>query len=163
MDGPRDNHTKWSKSDRKRQISYDIAYMWNLKRWYKWTYEIDPQIQKISLGLPKGKGGVAQIRSLGLAYKHWKGKLLSCVWLFATPWIPCPWNSSRQNTGVGNHSFLQGVFSTQESNWGLLHCRQILYQLSYQGSPAYTHYYIWKGCICTTESSCYTPETKITL
>ena len=27
MDGPRDDHTKWSKSDRERQISYDIAYM----------------------------------------------------------------------------------------------------------------------------------------
>ena len=38
MDGPRDYHTKWSKSDRERQISYDIAYMWNLKTWYKWTY-----------------------------------------------------------------------------------------------------------------------------
>ena len=35
MDGPRDDHTKWSKSDRERQISYDIAYMWNLKKWYK--------------------------------------------------------------------------------------------------------------------------------
>ena len=31
MDGPRDCHTKWSKSDRERQISYDITYMWNLK------------------------------------------------------------------------------------------------------------------------------------
>ena len=30
MDGPRDYHTKWSKSDRERQI-YDITYMWNLK------------------------------------------------------------------------------------------------------------------------------------
>ena len=29
----------------------------------------------------------------------------------------------------------QGVFLTQELNWGLLHCRRILYQLSYQGSP----------------------------
>ena len=29
----------------------------------------------------------------------------------------------------------QGIFLTQELNWGLLHCRQILYQLSYQGSP----------------------------
>ena len=38
MDGPRDCHTEWSKSDRKRQISYDIAYMWNLKKGYKWTY-----------------------------------------------------------------------------------------------------------------------------
>ena len=31
MDGPRDYHTKWSKSERDRQISYDITYMWNLK------------------------------------------------------------------------------------------------------------------------------------
>ena len=31
MDEPRDYHTKWNKSDRKRQISYDIIYMWNLK------------------------------------------------------------------------------------------------------------------------------------
>ena len=30
VDGPRDYHTKWSKSGRGRQISYDIAYMWNL-------------------------------------------------------------------------------------------------------------------------------------
>ena len=27
MDGPRDYHTKWSKPDRERQISYDIAYL----------------------------------------------------------------------------------------------------------------------------------------
>ena len=31
MDAPRDYHTKRSKSDRERQISYDITYMWNLK------------------------------------------------------------------------------------------------------------------------------------
>ena len=34
-DGPRDYHTKWSKSE--RQIPYYITYMWNLK-WHKWTY-----------------------------------------------------------------------------------------------------------------------------
>ena len=38
-----------------------------------------------------------------------------------------------QDTGVGSLSLLQGIFLTQESNWGLLHCRQIFYQLSYQG------------------------------
>ena len=32
MDGPRDCHTEWSKSDRERQISYDITYTWNLKK-----------------------------------------------------------------------------------------------------------------------------------
>ena len=31
MDGPRDYHTKWSKSERERQRPYDITYMWNLK------------------------------------------------------------------------------------------------------------------------------------
>ena len=39
------------------------------------------------------------------------------------------------NTGVSSLSFLQGIFPTQKLNQDLLHCRQILYQLSYQGSP----------------------------
>ena len=39
------------------------------------------------------------------------------------------------NTGVGSLSLFQGTFQTEESNQGLLNCRQILYQLSYQGSP----------------------------
>ena len=49
-----------------------------------------------------------------------------------------PWNAPGQNTGVGSLSLLQGLFPTQGSNWGLLHCRQILYQLSHQGSPRNT-------------------------
>ena len=44
------------------------------------------------------------------------------------PWKP-------KNTGVGSLSLLQGIFPTQESNQDLLHCRWIIYQLSYQGSP----------------------------
>ena len=34
MDGPKDCHTEWSKSEREREISYDMAYItfvWNLK------------------------------------------------------------------------------------------------------------------------------------
>ena len=50
-----------------------------------------------------------------------------------------PWNSPGQNTGVGRLSLCQGIFPTQESNWGLLHCRQTLYQLNYQGSPIFSH------------------------
>ena len=38
-----------------------------------------------------------------------------------------------KNTGVGSLSLLQQIFPTQESNRGLLHCRQILHQLSYEG------------------------------
>jgi len=44
-------------------------------------------------------------------------------------------DSPGKNTGVGFHTLLQGVFLTQGSNPGLLHCRQILYCLSHQGSP----------------------------
>ena len=40
-----------------------------------------------------------------------------------------------KNTGVGSLSVLQQIFLTQESNWCILHFRQILYQLSYQGRP----------------------------
>ena len=42
-----------------------------------------------------------------------------------------------KNTGVGSLSLLQVIFLTQESNLALLHCRRILYQLSYQGSPIF--------------------------
>ena len=36
---------------------------------------------------------------------------------------------------MGCHFLCQGIFLTQESNPSLLHCRQILYRLSYKGSP----------------------------
>ena len=39
-----------------------------------------------------------------------------------------------RNIGVGCHFLLQGTFPTPELNPGLLHCRQILYQLSYEGA-----------------------------
>ena len=46
-----------------------------------------------------------------------------------------PWNSPGQNTEVGSLSLPQGILLTQGSNPGLWHCRRILYQLSYKGSP----------------------------
>ena len=45
-----------------------------------------------------------------------------------------PWNPPGQNPAVGSLSLLQGIFQTQELNPGLLHCRWILYQLTYQFS-----------------------------
>ena len=64
-----------------------------------------------------------------------KWKSLSHVWLFVTPWaIHSPWNSPGQNTGVGSLSLLQGIFSVQGLNPGLLQCRKILYQLSHKGN-----------------------------
>ena len=46
-----------------------------------------------------------------------------------------PWNSPDQKTRVGRLSLLQGIFPTQRSNPGLLHCRRILYQLSHKRKP----------------------------
>ena len=51
--------------------------------------------------------------------------------------ILCPWDSPAKNTRMGCHFPLQGIFPTQESNLGLLHCRQIIYWLSYKGSLFY--------------------------
>ena len=51
------------------------------------------------------------------------------------PRLLCPWDSPGKNTGVCCHFRLHGIFPTQELNPGFLHCRQILYQLSYEGSP----------------------------
>ena len=78
----------------------------------------------------------------------WKCQSLGRVWPFTTPWtitrqaplsivrilLLCP----GKNTGVGCCFFLQGIFLTQGLNPHLLsflHCTQILYPLSYQGSP----------------------------
>ena len=44
-------------------------------------------------------------------------------------------DSPGKNTGVGCHGLLQGIFPTEGSNPGLLHCGQILYCLSHQGNP----------------------------
>ena len=47
----------------------------------------------------------------------------------------CAWDSPGKNTGVGCHTLLQGISPIQGLNLGFLHCRQILYHLSQQGSP----------------------------
>ena len=48
--------------------------------------------------------------------------------------LPAEQPGKPRNTGVGSVSLLYQIFPTQESSWGLLHCRQILYQLNYQFS-----------------------------
>ena len=50
--------------------------------------------------------------------------------------LPAEPPGKPKNTGVGSLFLLQRIFPTQDSNRGLLHCRWILYQLSYQGSPS---------------------------
>ena len=69
-----------------------------------------------------------------------QSKNLSRLRLFAIPWIvacqtPCPRDSPGKNTGVGCYFRFQEIFLLEGSNSGLLHCRPVLYQLNYKGSP----------------------------
>ena len=69
--------------------------------------------------------------------------VLSCVWLFATPWTvaclaPLSMRFSGKNTEVGCHFLLQGIFLTQGSNphlLSILHCRWTLYCWATGESP----------------------------
>ena len=90
----------------------------------------------------------------------WKWKSISHVQLFSTLWVPFPFSrgSSQPRDQIqvsyiagrfftswapretqehwsGSLSLLHAIVPTQESNQGLLHCRLILCQLNYQGSP----------------------------
>ena len=59
----------------------------------------------------------------------------SSILAWRIPWTIQSMEFSRQNTGVGSLSLLQGIFPAQGSNPGLPHCRWILYQLSHKGIP----------------------------
>ena len=55
--------------------------------------------------------------------------------IYTSTRLLCPWNSLGKDTGMGHHYLLQGIFLTQGSNLGLLHCRQILYCLNHHRNP----------------------------
>ena len=65
MDGSRDCHTEWSKSEKEKQISYINAYMWNLEKWYRWTSlqgrnrdtDIENKRMDVKQGKRRGGGG----------------------------------------------------------------------------------------------------------
>ena len=63
-----------------------------------------------------------------------------------------------QNTGVGSHSLLQGIFPTQELNPCLPHCGWIIYQLSHHGS---TRLLEWVVCPFSSESSGPRNRTRV--
>ena len=93
-----------------------------------WNFQLQGQLgrgtrlDELPVGFPSGSVG-----------KEWS-ESHSVVSDFLRPHgLYSPWNSSGQNTRVGSLSLLQGIFPTQESNPGLPHYRQILYQLSYKG------------------------------
>ena len=87
---------------------------------YKWN---------IGLGLT----GIPVVKTLSF-HCRWSE---SCSVMFESLWphgLYGPWNSPDQNTGLG---ISRGSSQPRDRTevWGLLHCRQILYQLSHKGSP----------------------------
>ena len=84
MDGPRDDDTKWSKSERERQIPYDISYGWNLKHdtnEHIFEIETDSWSQRTHCGcqgegLEKGWSGRLRLAEIGCYI--WSRKTRSC-------------------------------------------------------------------------------------
>ena len=70
-----------------------------------------------------------------LALCQYVQDISSLVWTCCFAFLTVYFNPLGQNTGVGNLSFLQGIFPTQGLNSGLPHCRQILSQLSHKVRP----------------------------
>ena len=66
VDGSRICHTEWSNSKREKQILYINTCMWNLERWYRWTYS-----QGRSRNADKENGHVDTTRG-GEGWTHWE-------------------------------------------------------------------------------------------
>ena len=77
---------------------------------------------------PGQNTGVGSCRLLQGIFQPRDHTQVSCI---AGDSLPAEPVGKPKNTGVGSLSFLQQIFLTQELNWGLLHCRWVLYQLSY--------------------------------
>ena len=92
------------------------------------------------IGLKKQKGNTVNKKSAltweksNHTLKKWS-QSCSVLSTLCDPIDYSPWNSLGQNTGEGSISLLQEIFPNQGSNPGLLHCRQIFYQLSHKRSP----------------------------
>ena len=110
-----------------------------LKMWWKHCVDILSRVHVlVQMCRPQGKPVV--IHHVLKSYYSSVGCSQSCLTL-CDPMDYSPPGSSVHGifqariTGVGSQSLLQGIFPTQGLNPGLLHCRQILYQLRHQGSP----------------------------
>ena len=82
-----------------------------------------------SLGRNTGVGGLSLFQEIFPTQGSNRSLALKADSLSAEP------QGKPKNTGVGSLSLFQQIFLTQKSNRGLLHCRWILYQLNYEGSP----------------------------
>ena len=63
MDGPRDCHTEWSKSEKEKYCMITLSN----NKWYKWTYKTDRNRLtdlKKNLWLPEVRGGDGHVHSV---------------------------------------------------------------------------------------------------
>ena len=131
----------------------------NLSKWRKERWQT-------SRAFTRGKA----IKNTPPAMKLTCGGLVakSCSAL-ATPWtvwparLLCPWDSPGKNTGVGCHLLLKGIFPTQGLHLGILQCRQILYQLSYEGTPTSYKEALLQWSWCTRKKKQNWPWTRSSL
>ena len=109
--------------------------MFLIWEYYKWTYFIATTLV-FSEWVIRGRGNSANVILERVAMLSSRGSSQPRDWtqvsrIAGTSEPP----GKPKNTGVESLPLIQGNFLKQESNRGLLHCRQILYQLSYLGSP----------------------------
>ena len=90
MDETRDYHTMWSNSEKGRQVTYDITFMWNLSYDTKGTYLWNRN------RLTRYRGQTCGCQGAGREGEGWTGL---GVWYPAR--LLCPWNSPGKNAGVG--------------------------------------------------------------
>ena len=114
---------------------YTFTYVRELK--WKWKWELLSHVQLFAT--PWTVHGILQARILEwVAFPFFRGSPTSGIEprspTLQADSLPAEPQGKPKNPGVGSLSLLQGIFQTQELNWGLPHCRWILYQLSYQGS-----------------------------
>ena len=124
------------------------TYMWDKKR----QLELDMEVNSSKLVM-EYKAVYCHPAYLPYMQSGVEWKSLSCVQLFATTWTatcqaPLSMGFSKQEHWSGLPYPFQGIFPTQKSNPSLLHCRQILYCLSHQGSQnVHAEYIMWQAML----------------
>ena len=131
VDGPRDSHTEWSKSETVKQTLNDITYMCNLKNGTAAAAKLlksCPTLCDPIDGSPPGSPipRILQARTLewvAISFSNaWKWKLkvksLSCIWLFATPWTAA--YQAPPSMGFSRQEYCSGVpLPSLEESWAL--------------------------------------------
>ena len=119
------------------------AFKWS--QWKMWYVKIKMKVIQFQLFVTTWSEQSMEF----LRPEYWRGYLFPSPGSLPSPGIkprsPALWSDSLpaeppgkpENTGVWSLTLLQRIFPTQESNRGLLHCREIFYKLSYYGSMWY--------------------------